>query len=79
MYFEAGCGMCESNFSLDTEDEDGAWLILMRWSEAHARCDWIANATGQPDKASEYKVVLGPEDQADPLDLISGTPTDTVE
>lgn len=67
MLFSFTCGGCESEFTIDTYDDEEnsntATFMALRWAEAHTSCGWTTpsfQADGEPTQ-----FVLSPEDQAD--------------
>lgn len=50
MYCELTCGRCEAHLQMDTENEDGAWLLVLRYAEAHVECGFVTPAAKTDDQ-----------------------------
>lgn len=42
MYVDLHCGACESQMTLDAEDNSpGVWMLVHRFANAHAACNYV--------------------------------------
>jgi len=57
MYVELHCGACESSFQVESEEEDPVWLMIHRFSNAHADCGFMTPASGDGDLPLKRKVI----------------------
>lgn len=57
MYAEMMCGSCDATFSIDAEDEDPTWLLIMRFANAHAACGYMTAST-ESDDSPARKVIM---------------------
>lgn len=57
MYTELNCGHCESYFQVDSEEEDAVWMMIHRFSTAHADCGFMAPTGTEPATPLKKKVI----------------------
>lgn len=60
MYAELMCGKCDSTFSVDAEDEDPVWLLIMRFANAHAECGYMTPLGDENDGAATRTKIIKP-------------------
>jgi hypothetical protein len=58
MYADLSCGRCDSTFSIDADDEDPVWLLVMRFANAHADCGYMTPLSDTNDgEATRTKII----------------------
>lgn len=57
MFVEMNCGACESYFQVEADEEDAVWLMMHRFSSAHADCGFMTPSLGEPAVALKKKVI----------------------
>lgn len=59
MFTEMNCGSCESYFQIESEEEDAVWLLIHRFTAAHADCGFVS-PTMEDTAVSFKKKVIKP-------------------
>lgn len=57
MFAEMNCGACESYFQVEAEEADAVWLMMHRFSSAHADCGFMSLSPGEPTVLLKKKVI----------------------
>jgi hypothetical protein len=61
MFCEMVC-TCEASLNIDSENEDGIWMLAWRFANSHAQCGYVTPAHDMPNLQTERKTkVITPD------------------